>query len=166
MILLYHKVHPTVPSMWWVSVDAFRRQMSALAAYQVVTLDDYDPSNPNHVVITFDGVYDNVLKYAAPILAQYGYPFELFVTGAYIGQDNSFDQPKEPPAKFTSLEDLQRLAEMGGRLQWHSWSHAKMSSLPHEELERELTVPRSSVARFPRRIFVGLRTLMASTARP
>jgi glycosyltransferase involved in cell wall biosynthesis len=149
MILLYHKVHPTVPSMWWVSVDAFRRQMSSLAAYQVVTLDDYDPRNPRHVVITFDGVYENVLKYAAPVLAQYGYPFELFVTGAYIGQDNSFDQPKEPPARFTSMEDLQRLTRMGGRLQWHSWSHAKMSALSPAELDRELTVPAELRGTFP-----------------
>jgi len=76
MILCYHKVHPIEKSIWWLSADAFYKQMSALRSRKVVYLDDYDPSDPDQVVVTFDGVYDNVLQYAVPILAHLGDPFE------------------------------------------------------------------------------------------
>src|SRR5687768_4653453 len=91
MILLYHKVALEAATEWWVSADAFDRQMAALSAYEVVHLADYDFANPRHVVITFDGVYENVYDYAFPLLRKWGYPFELFVTGDYIGGDNAFD---------------------------------------------------------------------------
>ena len=91
MILMYHKIYPDSPTMWWVDVDNFYRQMCELKCRKVVSLDDYDPADPDHVVITFDGVYKNVLTFAAPILKDFGYPFELFVTSDYIGKDNSFD---------------------------------------------------------------------------
>ena len=64
-------------------------------------------------MITFDGVYKNVLTYAAPILRDFGYPFELFVTSDYVGKDNSFDSP-EPKADFASIKDLKELVACGG----------------------------------------------------
>lgn len=122
MILMYHKVSPDAPTMWWVTVDSFYRQLHALQSRQVVYLDDYDPDDPTHVVITFDGIYRNILQYAAPLLRSFDYPFELFVTSNYIGKDNRFDTP-EPFAEFASPEELKELVTLGGRLQWHSRSH-------------------------------------------
>ena len=55
-ILMYHKVAPENPTIWWVTVDQFWNQMQELSSYQVVSLDDYDPKDPTHVVITFDGL--------------------------------------------------------------------------------------------------------------
>ena len=78
---MYHKVSLLNESMWWVSVDEFNRQMCELSEFDVVYLDDYNPRNPKHAVITFDGVYENIFNYALPILKKWGYPFELFVTG-------------------------------------------------------------------------------------
>ncbi len=140
MILLYHKVAPETPSAWWVSADAFDRQMADLQAYEVVTLDDYDPGNPRHAVITFDGVYENVYRYAFPILRKWGYPFELFVIGAHVGGDNAFDAG-EPPARFATIGQLREMAEHGARVQWHSMNHARMDGLAPEALAAELDVP-------------------------
>lgn len=147
MILLYHKVAPEALTEWWVSADAFDRQMAALAAYEVVPLADYDSGNPRHAVITFDGVYENVYTYAFPLLRKWGYPFELFATGDYIGGDNAFDSV-EPPARFCTLDQLQEMACAGGRVQWHTASHRKLARLPEDELRRELEVPQSLRARF------------------
>ncbi|HEX7017306.1 MAG TPA: hypothetical protein VF209_00130, partial [Patescibacteria group bacterium] len=77
---MYHKIHPDSPNMWWVTVDNFYRQLLELEHKEVVYLDEYDPQSQNQVVITFDGVYQNVLEYAAPLLKKFHYPFELFVT--------------------------------------------------------------------------------------
>lgn len=141
MILMYHKVHPETPTKWWVSVDDFWRQMEELQRYTVVSLDKYIPTDPKHVCITFDGVYENVYQFAIPILRKFGYPFELFITGGLIGQGNEFDTGEEPPARFASREQLKRCIEAGGRLQWHTTSHPDLTAVDSTALEYELAVP-------------------------
>ena len=70
MILMYHKVFLESPTVWWVDADNFIGRCE-LKYKTIVYLDDYDPDNPNHVVITFDGCYKNVLEYAVPILKKF-----------------------------------------------------------------------------------------------
>lgn len=142
MILMYHKIFPEAPTMWWVEVDSFYRQLHELTSRKVVYLDDYDRSNPDHVVLTFDGVYRNVLEYAAPLLKQFGYPFELFITSDHIGRDNGFDIT-EPCADFADIDELLTLVKMGGRLQWHTRSHANLGDVHDESvIVRELDIPK------------------------
>lgn len=141
MILMYHKVFPTSLTQWWVDVNEFYRQMWELQSRKVVYLDDYDPENPDHVVITFDGVYSNVLTYAAPILSKFGYPFELFVVGDNIGAGNDFDS-SEPPTRFADLRELETLERQGGRLQWHTRSHLDMGDVTDLNcINLELSIP-------------------------
>lgn len=141
MILMYHKVHPNSPTIWWVTVNDFYRQMSEISNKEVVYLEDYDPENINHVVITFDGIYKNILEYALPILKHFNYPFELFLTSDYIGLDNKFDNV-EPYAPFTSCEELKRLKDNKGRLQWHTKSHLNLKNIQDlEVINQELSVP-------------------------
>ncbi len=148
MILLYHKVALSAPTLWWVTADTFNRQMAALAAYDVVSLSSYDHSNPRHVVITFDGVYENVYFFALPILRKWGYPFELFITGNYLGRDNSFDTP-EPRTRFCTIEQLETMTRYGGRIQWHTASHRRLDTLLEEEVLKEVSVPQEIRSRFP-----------------
>ena len=141
MILLYHKVYLENLSPYWVNVDNFYRHMYEISNKEIVYLDDYDVMNSNQVVITFDGVYRNILEFAAPILKKHGYPFELFITGDYVGRNNQFDI-KEPEAAFASASDLKKLVEYGGRLQWHTNSHQDMSNLNDIEIiQREISIP-------------------------
>jgi len=141
MILLYHKIYPEAKTEWWVTPNAFYLQMHDLQNKKVVYLDDYDPSNPDHCVITFDGVYDNLWKFAVPILQHFGYPFELFIVGGTIGQGNEFDTV-EPYAQFADAETLQKMIAAGGRLQWHTWSHPVLvGDHTEEEYKHELIVP-------------------------
>ena len=141
MILLYHKIYPEAKTEWWVTPDAFYLQMLDLQNKKVVYLDDYNASDPDQCVITFDGVYENLWKYAIPILQHFGYPFELFIVGSMIGQGNEFDTV-EPYAQFASRETLQKMVATGGRLQWHTWSHPVLvGQHTEEEYQRELIVP-------------------------
>ncbi len=141
MILLYHKVFPEARTTWWVTPDAFYLQMLDIQNKKVVHLHDYDPSNPDHCVITFDGVYENVWKYAVPILRHFGYPFELFIVGDSVGRGNEFDTA-EPFAKFADRDTLRKMIAAGGCLQWHTRSHASLLAPQSPEAYRhELTVP-------------------------
>jgi len=140
-ILMYHKIDLESPTIWWVSVDKFCRQMLELKSKQVVYLDDYDLENPDHVVITFDGIYKNILKYAAPILWDFNYPFELFISSNYIGIDNSFDDV-EPLTQFADLTELKALVALNGRLQWHTKSHPDLTvTITKSDLLSELDIP-------------------------
>lgn len=140
-ILLYHKVDEKLKSVWYVSPDTFKSQMLSLKNKKIVYLDDYNPKDPNHIVITFDGVYKNILKYAAPILKELNYPFELFITGDYVGKDNSFDTP-EPLEYFANEDELKEFVKMGGRLQWHTNTHRKFDeNMSLSDVEKEMQIP-------------------------
>ena len=138
---MYHKVDLYAPTEWWVDVNTFYMQMHGLKNKKVVDLSSYDSSNPDHVVITFDGVYKNILTYATPILSHFNYPFELFITSDYIGKKNDFDK-SEPSCDFASLEDLKEMEKFGGIVQWHTKSHIDL--LKEENLkiiDHELAIP-------------------------
>ena len=66
---MYHKVYLETPTVWWITVDNFYRQMLEIADREVVYLSEYNKNNPNQVVITFDGIYENVLKYERHLTA-------------------------------------------------------------------------------------------------
>jgi GT2 family glycosyltransferase len=141
MILLYHKVAAEVLTKWWVSADTFYRQMAGLRGRKVVYLDDYDCADPNHVCITFDGVYENVHTFAAPILEQFGYPYELFLVSGSIGHSNEFDT-EEPAARFANAVQLSDMVRRGGRLQWHTRHHLRLTDdIPLTKLRSELRIP-------------------------
>ena len=151
MILMYHKIAPDSPTIWWVTVDDFYRQLCELQSKTLVYLDDYDPANPDHVVITFDGVYENIFKYALPLLKKFKYPFELFFSGDYVGKDNSFDKvdkrtglpTNEPTALFADKKQLRALVLGGGRLQWHTASHENLVTLDSDvSIQKELKIPK------------------------
>ncbi|MBP8718918.1 MAG: glycosyltransferase, partial [Candidatus Atribacteria bacterium] len=143
MILLYHKIYLESPTVFWIDVDNFYRQMCEIEHKKVVYLSEYDPKDEDQIVITFDGIYKNVLEYAAPILNKFGYPFELFIVGNYIGEDNSFDTP-EPKAFFASEDELKELIRYGGRLEWHSRSHPDFGNIYDEKIiEKELEIKKS-----------------------
>lgn len=142
MILMYHKVFPESPTKWWVTANEFYRQMVEISTKEIVYLDDYEVGNENQVVITFDGVYQNILDYALPILEHFNYPFELFLTSDYIGKNNEFDSV-EPSAEFTSKEDLAELVNKKGRLQWHTKSHINLGNVDDFDIiHKELDIPR------------------------
>ena len=140
---MYHKVDKSPETIWWVSIDSFYQQLLSLSSKQVTYLDKYDPFDITNYVITFDGLYQNVVKYAAPLLYKLGYPFEVFITSDYIGTYNSFDEC-EPTTNFANLTDLKKIEQLGGRLQWHTRSHQSLSELDSEaSIISELTVPSS-----------------------
>jgi GT2 family glycosyltransferase/peptidoglycan/xylan/chitin deacetylase (PgdA/CDA1 family) len=148
MIITYHKIAEAVHSYWYVTANAFERQLEELASKTFVFLDDYDPHNDQHVSIHFHGVYKNVLHFAAPILQARSIPFEAFVIGDHIGGNNSFDTV-EPLTDYCTLDELELIQSSGGRLQWHTRSHRQLDLLTPEEVEREVTPPTELIERFP-----------------
>jgi len=137
MILLFHKVDiMDPPNENWVHLDFFIHKMRIIKKKRIVSLKDYG-NNKDEVVITFDGIYENVYKYAFPVLKNFKYPFELFVIGKFIGKDNRFDN-KEPLTRFCNQQQIKEMCQNGGVLQYHSWSHRNLCLLTDAEIEKEI----------------------------
>lgn len=90
-------------------------------------------------VLTFDGVYESVY-YNADVLE--GRTVLLFITGSYVGKDNSFDEG-QPPERFCSWEQLIELEQAYNvTFGWHTWTHRRLTELSDEEVWSEITPPR------------------------
>jgi len=148
MILTFHKIASVSKTYWWVANDDFARILDELSNKKFVYLDDYDPNCPDHVVVTFDGPYASILEFAAQELFDRKIPFEVYVIGDLIGKDNAFDSV-EPLTQYCTIEELEKLMELGGRLQWHTRTHQLGTSPTTEKIMEEFTVPDNLKSRFP-----------------
>ncbi|MEW9673278.1 glycosyltransferase [Ammoniphilus sp. 3BR4] len=77
MILKFSGVYPWA-SEGSVDSDSFYRQMIQLNSKKVVSLEEYDLKNDEHVVIVIEGSHEVLELYYLPILKQFSYPFEYF----------------------------------------------------------------------------------------
>jgi peptidoglycan/xylan/chitin deacetylase (PgdA/CDA1 family) len=97
--------------------------------------------------LTFDGIYRNVWE-NRDILQEVLKTRKviLFVMGGYTGGNNKFDftMPSEVLADWNQLMEL---AYMGCEIGWHTWTHARLTTLSEKDLIREITPP------FPMRTF-------------
>lgn len=87
--------------------------------------------------LSFDGVYLNVYENRDVLV---GKDVTLFVTGDYVGGDNTFDIGM-PFERFCTWKQIEELVEMGCKLGWHSWSHRDLTAISHHELKKEVTPP-------------------------
>ena len=87
-------------------------------------------------VLTFDGIYRNVLE-NEHILK--GREVIFFVMGDYIGKDNRFDKGM-PYEKYCTWDELLYLKEKYNiKFGWHTWSHRDLTILPESEIIKECT---------------------------
>lgn len=88
--------------------------------------------------LSFDGVYKSVYEHRKHWMFR---NVTLFVAGDHVGKDNSFDvgMPRE---QFCTWEEICELVNVYHcRLGWHSKSHRDLTTLPYEEIVKEVTPP-------------------------
>ena len=136
MILTYHKIAWSVKDEITTDWLSFLRQMFRLRKKKVLYLDDYDPADESHVILTFDDGYKSIVTWALPVLRWFRYPFEVFVVADFFyGAENGAKQ-------WCHSDDLRKIVRCGGRLQYHSKSHPRLDEINSvEELEKEIQIP-------------------------
>jgi peptidoglycan/xylan/chitin deacetylase (PgdA/CDA1 family) len=99
------------------------------------------------VAVTFDDAYRSVLERAFPILSGLGLPGTVFVPTDFAGAGAPMSWPgidqwvgsaHEPELAPLSWDELKTLADAGWEIGSHTSSHAYLTRLSDEELEREL----------------------------
>ncbi|MDR2652238.1 MAG: polysaccharide deacetylase family protein [Prevotellaceae bacterium] len=92
----------------------------------------------NLVICTFDDAYDGVLKYALPILKQYGFTATVFVCCDYIGKINSWNLKDTHKRNHLNIDELKQLQKEGWEIGSHGKTHNSLLRLSEVDLEKEL----------------------------
>ncbi len=123
VILQYHHVSKTLPKVTSVESDTFRAHLLYLQQkkFNVVALDtlidglrEGQTFPDKTVAITFDDGYDNNIEQAAPILAEFNYPYTIFVNPALIDEGKGY---------VMTWEQLRTLSKQGALIANHSSRH-------------------------------------------
>ena len=133
VVLLYHHVSEDTPSSTSVTPRTFARHLKHLEenGYHVMpfeliveNLQTGTPLPERALAITFDDAFQSIHDTAAPMLANYQWPFTVFVN-------------TEPASKQSDLymdwDELRRAEMLGASIQNHGHSHDSLAfPLPHE----------------------------------
>lgn len=136
-VLMYHSVGGQVIgdrlNIFGISKKKFIQHMEALAKepLNIVDLDaQYLSTSSNCIAITFDDGYKDNLHIVAPILAEYGFPFTVFVSTAYI---------EEKENNFLSPEELRELSSIPNvTIGSHGVKHVELAKCNDIQLNEEL----------------------------
>lgn len=87
--------------------------------------------------LSFDGVYESVYQYHRLLK---GKDITFFISGKYIGGNNSFDVCNgQPLSKFCNITQILDMADfLGARVGYHGWEHKRCVGLSEAELFMEL----------------------------
>ncbi len=90
--------------------------------------------------ISFDGVYTEVYEHYKALK---GKDITFFVSGKYVGGDNSFDlHSGEMPGRFCTWDQVDEMARhLDARIGYHGWEHKKCVGLTSEQVIQEIRPP-------------------------
>ena len=132
VILQYHHVSNSTPSITSVTPDVFEHHMQHLALnHNVVALDDAltalqqgEKLPAKAVAITFDDGYRNILDNAHPILRKYDFPYTIFINPAVIGESE----------QQLDWQDLKLMSQQQVTFANHTLDHAHLlTRFPNED---------------------------------
>lgn len=92
-------------------------------------------------VLTFDGVYSSVYEHAEEIYKT-GNTVILFITGDYVGKDNSFDKGASRKEQYCTWDQIIEMRmKYKFQIGWHTWSHVNLCGLTDSQIVREIIPP-------------------------
>ena len=138
---MYHsiggKATDDVRGLYSVSPSAFRNQiriLSDLVTENQLAIVPFGSERPGSISITFDDGYLDNLTIAAPLFAEYGFPFHVFLCPAFIESGRS---------EFLSRANVVELAALDcATLGVHGYSHTPLTSLDEASAKNELSSSR------------------------
>jgi peptidoglycan/xylan/chitin deacetylase (PgdA/CDA1 family) len=147
-ILMYHSIADDSDEPYTVSVDTFREQLSWLSehGFEVIPLSFLVKSMQEHnykilrkkVVITFDDGYKDFVTNALPVLLDYGAAATVFLVTDMLGGRASWSDAGKH-VQLMSEDEVRFIKAQGISLGSHTATHAKLTLLDHEDLQRQLS---------------------------
>lgn len=136
-ILCYHSVGQPMMGVNDVSPTQFRRHIEIALAigfhFVPAARIARGGGQSNEIAISFDDALNSVATNAAPILAEYGIPWSLFVISEWAEKTDPFGRENS-----LGWRELHELAESGVTLGSHSATHPDFGKLEPSRLGDEL----------------------------
>jgi peptidoglycan/xylan/chitin deacetylase (PgdA/CDA1 family) len=88
------------------------------------------------VVITFDDGFETFFTEAFPVLEAYGVKATIFPIAGFIGRRSEWDAL--PLQQHLSKSQIREISDHGHEIGSHTMTHADLTMLPTDDLEREL----------------------------
>jgi peptidoglycan/xylan/chitin deacetylase (PgdA/CDA1 family) len=158
LVLCYHAVSPTWPSVLAVTPDLLERQLEVLVGrgYRGATFHDavHAPPHRRTLAVTFDDAYRSVITHAAPVLERLGLVGTIYVPTswpdreepmAWPGIDNWLDTEHRDELVCASWDELRGIADRGWEIASHTRTHPELPSLDDAALAEELATSRRIV---------------------
>jgi peptidoglycan/xylan/chitin deacetylase (PgdA/CDA1 family) len=140
-ILCYHSVGTPQWGVNDVSPAQFRRhiELALAAGYRFVAADEIARTGgqPGELAITFDDGLTSVATNAAPILAEYGIPWTLFVVANWADGRHDFGD-----GLLLGWREIEKLAAQGATIGSHSMTHPNFGQVSAEQTHHELGMSR------------------------
>jgi peptidoglycan/xylan/chitin deacetylase (PgdA/CDA1 family) len=143
-ILCYHSVGTPAWGVNDVSPARFRRhlELALSVGFRFVSADHVagGGARPNELAITFDDALLSVLRNAAPVLADLGIPWTLFVVTDWARGRHTFGR-----GLLMDWSEVRELAEAGVSIGSHSETHPNFGRVGLEQARRELQGSRDEI---------------------
>lgn len=147
-ILTYHSIDrtgsclSTTPEMFHLQMEylASRRYRTLTVSEAVSHLKLEQNSTQPAIALTFDDGCRSTVELALPVLSKYGFNASLFAVSGFCGANNAWDNAHRSIPRFPIMkaEEIRVLAHAGWEIGAHTVTHARLTSLAVEALEREL----------------------------
>ena len=104
------------------------------------------PVNNKHFHLIFDDGYENIYRYAFPVLNELGFRASIFIPSDYIGRTNDWDhQLLGRRFQHLSGSKLKELSSAGWMIGSHGVSHKDLTRVSEKQLEGELINSRTEL---------------------
>jgi len=144
-ILCYHSVGQPLWGVNDVSPAAFRQhlELALELGYRIVPAAEIAQTGggPNDLALTFDDGLKSVATVAAPILAEYGLPWTLFVVSEWAEGRHQWDRDV-----MLRWDEIEGLAAAGAEIGSHSATHPNFRWLDPDATLDELARSRQTIA--------------------
>ena len=142
-ILMYHSISSR-KSKLSVTQNNFEKQMQFLRKnnYKSISFDDLDylDNKSKYFIITFDDGYENVFKYALPILKKFNFTSTCFFVTNYIGKYNVWDENDINIAKekLMTCDQILIWFKNGMSIGAHTANHKNLSEINLDQKKSEI----------------------------
>lgn len=153
-IVHYHYVFDDERERFGQQLQFLAREFTPVSLTEAVERLQLGRSEGDEIVVTFDDGFQNQLDNAAPLLAEHGFSACFFLVTDLL--DASPDRARRIererlhlplPVEPLDWEGAERLLALGHEVGSHTVSHPDLTSLPPEELRRELETSREELSR-------------------
>ena len=156
-VLTYHAIAEQ-ESILSISPGQFRAHLEAIArsgrrvlapSRLACRFEDEPPVEDGSFVLTFDDGYASVAARAVPLLADFGFPYAVFLVTGWAGRENAWpSQPAwVPRAPLMDWGEIEKLANGGAEIGVHTVDHVALAGVPETAVRQQIDESRATIER-------------------